>query len=101
MTLELYARRKGWPLESVTVELSHERVHAQDCEDCEKPEQGFIELIRRYIVVTGPLSNEQKERLLEIAKRCPVHKTLSSTLRIVDEMDIVGPPGSSPRAATM
>ena len=89
MTLLLYAGRKGWPLESVSVELSHERVHAEDCEGCEEPGH-MIEIIRRYMVLKGPLDETQRERLLEISQRCPIHKTLSAAPRIVDELDVVG-----------
>ena len=86
MTLQLYARRKEWPLEKVEVSLRHSRIHAVDCEECETKE-GNIGRIERYISLTGPLSDEQKERLLEIAKRCPVHKTLTSEISIKDYLD--------------
>src|SRR5712692_4375387 len=81
MTLQLYARRKNWPLERVEVSLIHSRVHAEDCADCE-PQQHKLDRIERFISVTGPLSQEQKARLLEIAERCPVHKTLASGVSI-------------------
>lgn len=89
MTLTLYAQRRGWPLEGVYVELSHDRVHAQDCQECEVAEDTMIELFRRYIVVRGKLDPEQVVRLGQIARRCPVHRTLTSTIRILDEMDAV------------
>lgn len=88
MTLLLYAGRKGWPVESVTVELSHERVHAEDCEGCEEPGHS-LELIHRYIVVKGSLDEAQRVRLLDISQRCPIHKTLSAPPRILDELDVV------------
>jgi putative redox protein len=81
MTIGLYARRKGWPLESVTVSLRHSRVHASDCEHCETKE-GSIDRIEREIELTGSLSDEQRTRLLEIASRCPVHRTLVSEIDI-------------------
>jgi uncharacterized OsmC-like protein len=81
MTVGLYARRKGWPLESVTVRLRHSRVHATDCADCETKE-GSIDRIERDIEFTGDLSAEQRTRLLEIASRCPVHRTLTSEIDI-------------------
>ena len=87
MTLILYAQRKGWPLDGVTVELSHERVHARDCEECEENDDTMLDVIRRYIVVKGDLSEEQRQRLLTIARRCPVHRTLTEGPRILDEMD--------------
>ena len=86
MTLQIYARRKEWPLEKVEVSLRHSRIHAADCQDCETKE-GRIERIERYISLTGPLSDEQKQRLLEIAQRCPVHKTLMSEISIKDFLD--------------
>jgi len=82
MTLRLYARRKGWPLEAVRVRLKHDRIHAKDCLDCETKE-GQIDRIDRAIELVGPLSDEQRGRLLEIADKCPVHKTLTSEIKIV------------------
>ena len=81
MTLTLYARRKQWPLERVTVRLQHAKIHAQDCAECETKE-GMLDRIEREISLTGPLSAEQRERLLEIANRCPVHRTLVSEIDI-------------------
>lgn len=89
MTLILYARRKGWPLEGVTVELSHERVHAHDSRECEEKDDVMVDVIRRYIVVKGALDKEQKERLLYIARRCPVNRTLTGSLETLDEIDVV------------
>ena len=89
MTLRLYADRKGWPLEQVTMELSHQRVHADDCEECEDDATGFVDLIRRYIQLHGALSEEQRTRLALIATRCPVHKTLLAKPQIIDEIDLV------------
>jgi putative redox protein len=86
MTLQMYARRKEWPLEKVEVSLRHSRIHAEDCEDCDT-KSGKLERIERYISLAGPLSDEQKARLLEIAKRCPVHKTLTSEVSIKDYLD--------------
>jgi putative redox protein len=77
MTLRLYADRKGWPLESVTVRLSHQKVHAGDCEECETRD-GKIDHIRLELELAGPLEEPQRRRLLEIAERCPVHRTLES-----------------------
>ena len=86
MTLQIYARRKQWPLEKVEVSLSHDRIHAQDCEDC-VTKQGKITRIERYISLTGELSDEQKGRLLEIAQNCPIHRTLTSEISIRDYLD--------------
>ena len=77
MTLRMYADRKGWPLESVTVRLSQERVHAKDCEECET-EEGRIDRIEREIELEGSLEEEQRRRLLEIADKCPVHRTMQT-----------------------
>ncbi len=75
MTLRLYADRKGWPLEKVTVELRHAHVHAKHCEDCEST-HGKVDLIDRDVHIEGPLDDEQRSRLLEIADKCPVHRSL-------------------------
>ena len=81
MTIALYARRKQWPVESVTVRLEHSRIHATDCAECETKE-GMLDRIDREITLTGPLSDEQRARLMEIADRCPVHRTLTSEIVI-------------------
>ncbi len=85
MTVQLYARRKGWPLQGVEVRLSHDRIHAEDCEECETRE-GFLDEIRKEIRLTGPLHEDQRQRLLEIARRCPVNLTLQREVRIVDAL---------------
>ena len=81
MTVRMYAARKQWPLEQVVVRLSQARVHAQDCADCEQP-QAMIHRIEKRIELVGPLDDEQRARLLEIADRCPVHRTLTSKIEI-------------------
>jgi len=81
MTVALYARRKQWPLEKVEVRLSHAKIHATDCEDCETRE-GKLDEIQSEIVLMGALSDEQRARLLEIAGMCPVHRTLTSEIKI-------------------
>ncbi len=83
MTLRLYANRKGWPLDSVTVRLSHGKIYADDCANCET-ETGKIDRIEREIEVEGDLSDAQREKLLEIADKCPVHRTLTSETVIED-----------------
>ena len=88
MTLLMYARRKGWDLAECSVHLTHDRVHAEDSEDSETG-AGRVELINRDISLRGKLTDEQKERLLEIAGRCPVHKTITGNPKIVDTI-IVG-----------
>jgi uncharacterized OsmC-like protein len=81
MTISLYARRKGWPLESVTVSLHHSKIHATDCAECET-KVGKIDRIEREIQLTGALTSEQRSKLMEIADRCPVHQTLTSEINI-------------------
>jgi putative redox protein len=81
MTLRMYAEQKGWPLERVAVELRHEKIHAADCETCETKE-GKVDRIERVIELVGPLDEAQRQRLLEIANKCPVHRTLHSEVII-------------------
>ncbi|HET7019705.1 MAG TPA: bifunctional alpha/beta hydrolase/OsmC family protein [Xanthobacteraceae bacterium] len=81
MTLRLYAERKALPLERVTVRLNHSRIHAADCADCETKE-GMLDRIDRAITLRGTLDAEQRRRLLEIADKCPVHRTLTSEIDI-------------------
>jgi putative redox protein len=81
MTLRVYARGKGLPLDRVTVRLRHEKIHARDCENCETQE-GRIDRIERKIELEGDLLPEQRQRLLETANRCPVHRTLESEVLI-------------------
>jgi putative redox protein len=81
MTVALYARRKQWPLEDVVVRLRHSRVHATDCADCET-KQGMLDRIERDLELHGPLGDDQRARLLEIADKCPVHRTLTSEIEI-------------------
>ena len=85
MTLLMYARRKGWPLEQVQVELTHDRSHAEDCDNCEDA-GAKVEAVTRRIRLEGNLDEVQRARLAEIATRCPVHKTISSPPRITDEL---------------
>jgi uncharacterized OsmC-like protein len=86
MTVGLYARRKGWPLESVTVRLFHSRVHAEDCANCETKE-GMLDRIDAVIELNGRLTEEQRKRLLEIAEICPVHRTLQSEMEIRSRLE--------------
>ena len=81
MTMAMYARRKQWPLERVTVRLRHSRVHAEDCVACETQE-AKLTVIDREIALEGSLDDNQRARLLAIANRCPVHLTLTSRIDI-------------------
>ena len=82
MTLQMYARRKGWPLEAVETHTSYSKEHAADCEDCETNSKSKIDTFRREIRLIGPLDAGQNKRLMEIADRCPVHRTLDSITEI-------------------
>lgn len=81
MTVSVYARRKGWPLESVRVHLRHSKINASECADC-RTKEGLVDRIEREIELIGALSDEQRSRLLEIANKCPVHRTLTSEINI-------------------
>lgn len=81
MTVQMYARRKKWPLDEVVVRLHHEKIHAQDCANCEEPGQK-LDHFERELELAGDLSLEQRDRLLEIAEKCPVHKTLLGEVSI-------------------
>jgi len=81
MTVAMYARRKGWALHEVTVRLRHSRIHAEDCADCETKE-GMLDRIEVEVELTGSLSAEQHAKLMEIAAKCPVHRTLTSEINI-------------------
>ena len=81
ITVSLYAQRKSWPLQDVTVRLRHSRIHAADCAECETKE-GKIDQIELDFELAGPISSEQRSKLLEIAKKCPVHRILTSETNI-------------------
>ncbi|MGB9171306.1 MAG: OsmC family protein, partial [Bradyrhizobium sp.] len=82
MTMRLYADRKSLPLERTTVTLRHSKIHAEDCAECET-KAGMLDQIDRVIAMEGPLDAEQRQRLMEIADKCPVHRTLTSEVRIL------------------
>jgi putative redox protein len=82
MTMRLYADRKALPLERVTVTLKHSRIHAEDCAECET-KAGMLDQIDRSIAMDGALDAEQRRKLMEIADKCPVHRTLTSEIRIL------------------
>jgi uncharacterized OsmC-like protein len=81
MTIGLYARRNHLPLENITVSLWHSRIHATDCEECETKD-GMVDRIDVEVELTGALSAEQRAKLMEIAAKCPVHRTLTSEINI-------------------
>ena len=82
MTMRMYADRKSLPLDRVTVTLKHSKIYAKDCEECETRE-GMLDQIDRVIAIDGNLDAEQRKKLMEIADKCPVHRTLTSEIRIV------------------
>lgn len=81
MTISMYARRRQWPLDAVTVRLRHSKIHAVDCVECETKE-GMLDRIERDVELVGALTPEQRAKLLEIANKCPVHRTLTSEINI-------------------
>ena len=87
MTVTLYARRKGWPLERVTVRLRQQRIHAEDCAECNHSKEGYVHRIERAVSFEGNLNDAQRARLQEIAHKCPVHKTLTSEIIVIEMAD--------------
>lgn len=81
ITVRMYADRKGWPLDRLELDLSHQRQHAKDCEDCDQ-EDGIISVIECTLTAQGDLTDEQRARLAEIADKCPVHKTITGANHI-------------------
>jgi putative redox protein len=81
MTIRMYAERKGWALEHVRVDLRHSRIHAQDCAECTTT-AGFIDHIDRDITLRGELDTGQRDRLMQVAEQCPVHRTLHSEISV-------------------
>ncbi len=91
MTLRLYADRRKWPLERARITLQHRKVHAQDCADCDR-KPAKMDVVDRVVFLDGPLTDEQRARLMEIADRCPVHQTLSSQIRVNTRMGAAAAP---------
>src|SRR5437763_475384 len=81
MTIGFYARRKNWPLQEIVVSLWHSKIHAADCAECETKD-GRIDRIEREIQLIGSLTNDQRSKLMEMADKCPVHRTLTSEINI-------------------
>jgi putative redox protein len=86
MTLRLYAERKGWPLSRVTVTLTHDKIHAEDCADCET-KSGRLDRIERRLSIEGEIDDEQRARLLDIAVKCPVQRTLESEVVVTTRLE--------------
>ena len=88
MTVTLYARRKGWPVERVRVRLLMRRQHAQDCAECVTKGDAFIHRVERSVTIEGELSDEQHARLQEIAHKCPVHRTLEGEVAFDERVEL-------------
>ncbi len=86
ITLRMYADRKEWPVEDIYVEMRHHKDHAEDCEDCDDP-KARMDKIEKEIIIKGDLTDEQIDRLLEISKKCPVHRTLFNDVEIHSTAD--------------
>jgi putative redox protein len=84
ITLRLYANHKGIALGAVEVRLEYDRVHADDCENCDERADGWIERIQSQVTIRGSFDDAQRARLTQVAQRCPVHKTLANGVHIVD-----------------
>ena len=93
MTVALYARRKQWPLKRVRVELAHSKIYAEDCAHGDT-DAGHLDRIERALDFDGPLSTDQRRRLIEIAEKCPVHRTLTSEIHIVTRLVEQSPDGT-------
>jgi len=81
MTLNMYARHKKLDVETVTCEVTHDRIHAKDCDDCENANRK-VDRLSRVITIEGDLDEDQRLRMLEIADRCPVHRTLENDIQV-------------------
>ncbi len=81
MTMKMYARRKNWPVEDIYIEMRHNKSHAEDCRDCEDP-ASKIDSIEKELIIKGDLDQEQLDKLMDISKKCPVHKTLLGEIEI-------------------
>ena len=90
MTIQLYARRKGYKLDEVAVQVEHERVHREDCDDCEIDGEGYVQHFHRRIVLRGELTAEERDDLARVAAKCPVHKTLMEPTEVHDSVEVVG-----------
>lgn len=86
VTIAMYCRHKGIVLRSINATYDFDRIHAADCEDCDLPDQGFIEQISSRIHISGELDQAQEKRLAQIARRCPVHKTLAHGVAFDDQV---------------
>lgn len=89
ITLSLYARHKGIPLESVEVEYEFSREHAEDCKECGSEDKGLLDIVRSKATIWGTFDEATRERLAQIVSRCPVHKTLEKNVKVFDSVEFV------------
>ena len=87
MTLALYCRHKQIPLKAVTATYEHGRIHAEDCRNCDQPAKGMIDRITSHVRIAGDFDEDQRKRLAQIVGRCPVHKTLTNPVDLIDEVE--------------
>jgi putative redox protein len=87
ITLALYCRHKGIDLKGVTAWYQHDRIHAEDCEDCDEKARGFMDRVISRVKIEGNFTEAQRERLAQIVSRCPVHKTLESGVKVTDQVE--------------
>ncbi len=88
MTIAMYCQRKEWPLDGIAVRFTHDRVHAKDCEECDQDDKGLLDRVQGTVSVTGDFTDEQRERIQSIAGRCPVNKTLSKGVTIIEDVHV-------------
>lgn len=86
ITVSMYAQRRGWALEAVEVSCEHDRIHVDDCADCESRHRGYLDRIVSRVTIRGDLDDAQRERLAQVAARCPVHKTLTKGVHLEDHV---------------
>lgn len=87
MTVKMYANRKGWPVGDLYMELRHNKSHVEDCKTCEDP-SSKIDVIEKELIIKGNITDEQKDKLLEISKKCPVHRSLLNEIRIESSITV-------------
>ena len=90
ITLSMYCQRKGWKLHSISARFEHDRVHARDCDDCEADASGYIDRVRSQIFIEGDFDDDQRTRLEDIARRCPVRRTLEGGMSFTTEAVFAG-----------
>jgi putative redox protein len=87
ITVALYCRHRSIPLEGVTATYEHDRIHAEDCRNCDDATTGMIDRITSHVRIAGTFDEEQRKRLTQIVGRCPVHKTLTNPVDLIDEVE--------------